>query len=108
MNDEELRNRLSAVYRERNLMAMALASILHVGGAEAGWYRDHSNDHEWPVVWVDLANGDDTQMGWHAPPGMIPLLENSRLPQEECVYDGHNRADRNNRLMSIIEAGDSS
>lgn len=90
------------VYRERNLLAMALAVRLHNAGGYAGWHRPEEG--EWPVVWFRLPTPGthDTggQVGHHVQPFNVPLLELSPLPNTEPPngYDGHTRRDRLNRL----------
>lgn len=90
------------VYRERNLLVMALATRIHNGGGYAGWH--FPSEGEWPVVWVRLptpgSGGQPRQVGHHVQPFNEPLLELSPLPNESPPngYDGHTRRDRLNRL----------
>ena len=94
------------VYRERNLVVMALAVRVHNGGGYAGWHRPEPD--EWPVVWLRLPlpgdRSDECQVGHHVQPFNVPLLDLSPLPNEGPPngYDGHTRNDRLNRLTDYI------
>jgi len=94
------------VYRERNLLAMALATRIHNGGGYAGWH--YPGDGEWPVVWfrppTPGTHDSGGQVGHHVPPFNEPLLELSPLPIDTPPggYDGHTRRDRLNRLTDYI------
>jgi hypothetical protein len=92
------RPQLDRVYRDRNLLACAVALQQYNGDGDGGWYVD--DDSAWPVVWFYV---DGKQCGFHVPPEMTPLLEQSQLPQGPLVYDHHDRPERNNRLMEFIE-----
>ena len=102
---------LDEVYRERNLLAVALASTFRssAGPGRAGWYRDPMDKHEWPVVWSELpTRHGPVQTGVHVPAFMIPLLEQSVIPRTEPPggYDGHTRVDRLNRYVNYIDSPD--
>jgi len=95
------------LYRERNLLAVALASTFRssAGPGRVGWYWDSNNKHDWPVVWVDLPTPDGpAQAGVHVRPEMCVLLDVSVIPNARPPggYDGHSRTDRLNRYVNYI------
>lgn len=94
-------------YRDRNLLAVALAARNH---RFAGYYYD-DEDPEWPVVWVELpaqegkdrfAREQRRQVSWHVSPDLQELvedvLEEQRPPQG---FDGHSRTEKNQRLVEF-------
>jgi hypothetical protein len=93
---------ISAVYYDRNLLAVTLADLLSAdtSDTDAGWYLDPHTDG-WPVVWVDLPTG---QASWHIPPERRSLLERSTLDNDvpDGGYDRHTRADKNRRLSDYL------
>jgi hypothetical protein len=95
---------ITDVYRERNLLATALAIGFHRERADAGWHYPPGGD--WPVVWVQLPiGGTYRQVGYHVPPTDRPLLDASSLPNRPPPggYDDHDRTDRLNRVTKYIE-----
>lgn len=95
------RGKFDRLYRDRNLLAVAFAVWLHDAGYDAGYYLD---DSPWPVVWIQLpaATPPRPTCGYHVPPCHAAMLEASPLPNAPYEYDGHTRAERNNRLLSFI------
>jgi len=102
---------MEQLYRERNLLAVALASTLRSSAApgRAGWYRDRRSRHGWPVVWTELPTpGGYVQAGVHVRPQMTVLLDQSVIPRTPPPdgYDGHSRVDRLNRYVNFIDSPD--
>lgn len=96
---------ISAVYNDRNLLAVTLADLLSADTTseiDAGWYLDPHTDG-WPVVWVDLPTG---QASWHVPPERRSLLERSTLNNDvpDGGYDRHTRDQKNERLSEYLTA----
>lgn len=86
---------LQAVYRERNLLAVAFTTLCYdTGAGAAGWYQ-HGGEG-WAVVYVTLPEG---QMSWHVPEELIPE-DLPRVVSEE--YDGHTPEQKNDRLTDYI------
>lgn len=95
MSDEKP---IQAVYRDRNLLACALAEL--IGYPMAGWTPAPDDDgEEWAVVFAETPHG---QVSWHVPREMA---ENLVTRNDEYVYDGHDREVKNDRLASWTEDG---
>ena len=97
------------LYRERSLLAIALASTFRssAGPDRAGWYYDEDNRHGWPVVWSELPTHEGyVQAGVHVRPELCALLDQSVIPRASPPggYDGHSRVDRLNRYVNYIES----
>lgn len=81
------------VYEDRNALAIALAAAVPVSG-----YYYTKDETNWPVVWVHPTQG---QASWHVPPDMDEILFESGLVLHEPKggYDGHDRVEKNKRLL---------
>lgn len=89
-------------YRTRNYTAIAFASVVAdlYGATAAGWRYDPTDHSGWPVVFIESERG---QIGWHVPPDLEPILEDSTIPNRDPSggYDEHSRHDRLERLWQI-------
>jgi len=86
------------VYRDRNLLACALAA--EIGWPMAGWTPAPDGDgDEWAVVWVETPMG---QVSWHVP---RDLAESLVRRNDDYEYDGHSREIKNDRLAAWAEDG---
>jgi len=107
----ELKHEKDKFARERNLLAVALAAR---NSGFGGYYFAEDSD-DYPVVWAELPNlGEDVderfdrderlQVSWHVDPTVAELVE-SELPNEEPPrgWDGHDRAEKNQRLVEFVE-----
>jgi len=103
---DELREQKKRAYADRNLLAVAYAVEIGRGGdwGSAGWYFPDDERDPWPVVWAETVH---KQQSWHVKPEFEDLLAES--PLDECVptngWDGHTRAEKNQRLIRQIAAG---
>lgn len=103
------------VYRERNLLAVALlyeragrpAGRVRNRRGPLGWWpdRDTVNGDEWAVVWCDLgalnpATTDRRQVGWHVPVEIVPQW----VPRADPEYaaDPYSTTEKNARLAREI------
>lgn len=91
----------SAVYHERNLLAVALISARFEMGYPCGWWPDTDdvNGEEWAVVWTNLEQTHDSQVGWHIPREMVPEW----LPKYDPEYDGYTTGEKNARVAEFAE-----
>jgi hypothetical protein len=103
---DELKKQTERAYADRNLLAVAYAVEIGRGGnwGSAGYYYPDDERDPWPVVWAETVH---EQQSWHVKPEFKDLLAES--PLDECEptngFDGHTRADKNNRLTRQIAAG---
>lgn len=84
------------VYRDRNLLALALArSVAESHGVHNVGTYEHD---EWSVVAVRLPSGVAT---WHMRPETVP----DWLPERDAEewFDGHTRAEKNQRVKAFAE-----
>ena len=86
---------IDEVYRDRNLLACALAESTQIGG----WTPDDENGDEWAIVFVETPHG---QLSWHVPREMAESLV---LRADWYEHDGHDRRIKNDRLASWTEEG---
>lgn len=90
---------ISEVYQDRNRLAAAFAMLAHrVGGSSCagGWQPPAAEDadaDEWAVCWARLPTG---QVSWHVPRS---LVEATALVRERLEWDGHDRDEKNDRLL---------
>lgn len=95
------------VYRERNLLALALIRQMydasrmraHERGTkvmECGWWldRDDVNGEQWAVVWANTPAG---QIGYHVPREMVP----DWLDKKDPNYDGYATEEKNRRVQDL-------
>jgi hypothetical protein len=91
------------VYRERNLLALALAK--HGRNVCFCWKVDPENE-DWAIVYIDTSKG---QISYHVPRSMVELLlgqsEEYRKNKNEPVWDGHSDKEKNIRLQKWIFEG---
>lgn len=97
---------LEEVYRDRNLLAVAFATLVQELGVpdpdpyySAGWTGpapDDADAEEWAIVWARL-KGD--LVSWHVP---RELAERSDLRRRPHDYDGHSREEKNDRLTRFF------
>lgn len=84
------------VYRERNLLATALAVDRNRRGERAGWSEptdeDDADADEWAVIWIELPTG---QVSWHVPRTLVEATDLERRPYQ---WDGHSRLEKNARI----------
>lgn len=93
---KEFKEKLDAVYAERNQCVAALAFMAVKAGIKAGIGRDASEscEDEWRnVVYIDLPTG---QVSWHFHESEMKLLYG--LPDYETEYDGHSTEEKYERL----------
>lgn len=93
--DSEVKTK-SDVYRERNLLALALIHEIYLNSTVlAGWWPDTDdvNGEEWAVVWVNLP-ANRGQVGWHIPQELVPVW----LPKLDPNYDGYSTETKNRRI----------
>lgn len=87
------------VYEDRNLLALAFAAIVDdVEGYESGWRLTEDDDadaDQWAIVWADTPAG---QVSWHVP---RELVDGSTVAPKLQDWDGHNRAEKNQRLIGL-------
>lgn len=85
------------VYYDRNILACAFIADCD-SDIETGWTpADHlENDDEWVIVWAALNTG---VVSWHAPADLATTLLDRN---DNYEYDGHTRADKNERLIEYI------
>ena len=95
MGEEDPRSR-DAIYRDRNLLACALAQATH---APSGWYPDPENRTEWALVWIATPMGE---VSWHVP---RELVEDLGLRRKEIEYTGYSTDEKNDRLAAWAAAG---
>ena len=83
----------SAVYYERNVLALAYIDLCQQNGVPTGWWPDTDdiNDEPWAVVWANMPGG---QVGWHVPLDLVPLW----LPKRDPEYDGYSTSEKHRRL----------
>ncbi|MCU4926663.1 hypothetical protein OB905_11830 [Halobacteria archaeon AArc-dxtr1] len=97
--DESTEKCIDDVYHDRNLLAIAFATIVATtwGPDRSGYYFDDG----WPVVWVDTPTG---QKSWHLKPDLLDVLERSSLTESKPNggFDGHGRVTKNSRLARYI------
>lgn len=86
---------IDEVYRDRNLLALALA----VSTSAPSAYHDDPEAEGWSVVWIQTPNGE---VSWHAP---TELVERFGLRYKEREYTGYSREAKNDMLASWIKAG---
>lgn len=86
------------VYRDRNLLACAIANMLDY--PMAGWTPAPDTDSDgWAIVWAETPMG---QVSWHVP---RDLAESLVTRCDDYDYDGHDREEKNDRLASWAEEG---
>jgi hypothetical protein len=91
------------VYRDRNLLACALANLR--GPPMGGWTPaddpddDDADADEWAIVWVETPMG---QVSWHVPRDMAERLVRRN---DRYEYDGHTREVKNDRMASWCDEG---
>lgn len=99
-----LQEQKEQAYQDRNLLAIAYATEIDRGESwmEGGYY--YHDDEEFPVVWAETVIG---QQSWHVTPEFEELLADSPLEESEPTngYDGHSRAEKNQRLVQQVAAG---
>lgn len=103
---------LAEVYEDRNALALAYAALVNrhhealrdLGYSEiardyrAMWKPDDGDDAdaaEWAILY---AITPQSQVSWHIPRS---LAEQADLPQKYVRWDGHTRAQKNDRLRSL-------
>lgn len=84
------------VYRDRNLLACALAQATD---APSGWKPAPDNPENWGIVWIETPMG---QVSWHVPREMAECLAPVRRYSD---YDGYDRQTKNDRLASWCDEG---
>lgn len=94
------------IYRDRNLLAAAISVMAYRLESSptfqeyaGGWTDPDADDadaDEWAIVWAVL---EGEQVSWHVPRN---LVEDIDLPNRPHDYDGHTRAEKNNRLEDYI------
>jgi hypothetical protein len=92
---------LAETYQDRNRLAVAFASIAdRIPSLAAGWHAptdaDDADADAWATVWAELPTG---QVSWHVPRS---LVDDARLPERLIEYDGHDRVEKNHRLMRSV------
>lgn len=94
-------SKLDAVYRERNLVAAALARLAIAQGWKAGIGNDPSVEEGWQnVLFIDLPTG---QVSWHIHSSEIEAF--SSLQWYENAWDGHTVMEKNARLFEFVNNG---
>jgi len=93
MTDEEA---IDEVYRDRNLLACALAQATH---APSGWKPAPDAGDEWVIVWIETPMG---QVSWHVPRDMAESLA---PPRRDAEYSGYDRDQKNDVLASWADEG---
>lgn len=96
MSDDSGGKAIEDVYRDRNLLAVALAEFTH---APSGWKPDSENPGEWAIVWIETPCG---QVSWHVPQEMAAI---GSLRERDAEYEGYDREIKNDRLAAWISAG---
>lgn len=83
----------TAVYYERNVLALAYIHECWTRGYPTGWWADTDdvNADDWAVVWADTPTG---QVGWHVQHELVP----DWLPERDPDYDGYSTAEKHRRL----------
>lgn len=87
---------IDGVYRDRNLLACALARTTH---APSGYYLDEESPDKWAIVWIETPQG---QVSWHVPRELVDGLS---VPRNPIEWDGHSRATKNSRLAHWTSRG---
>ena len=93
MTDEKS---VDEVYRDRNLLACALAQATH---APSGWKPDERFPEQWAIVWIETPMG---QVSWHVPRDMAESLA---PPRRDAEYSGYDREQKNDVLASWADEG---
>lgn len=88
---------LTAVYRERNLLAQLAARLAQVAGLQVYLCED-ADEPEWPVLYIELPTG---QVSWHISPDDflwpdLPL----RRPN---TWDGHTTEEKYSRVARFVQ-----
>ncbi|AAY24937.1 ORF 11 [Haloarcula hispanica virus SH1] len=102
---------IGEVYDDRNALVLGLAATvqrlhdkLRAAGQGAAmeyrtcWTEDDGLDadaDEWAIVYCWLPTG---QVSWHVPREMV---EQTDIPKKSAEWDGHDRAEKNQRLRSL-------
>ncbi|PHQ39077.1 hypothetical protein DJ69_08135 [Halorubrum persicum] len=89
--DEQDEKALEDVYRERNLLACALAVATD---APSGRKPAPDAGDEWAIVWIETPMG---QVSWHVP---ADLAESIGTMQRDSDYSGYSREQKNDVLAS--------
>ena len=89
-------HQIAELYRERNLLAQCVASLLHL--ASMGSYGGPTDNDDkapgWPVLVIDTSVG---QISWHLAAADAVLAERTAARP----YDGHTKATANARLEEL-------
>lgn len=96
-SDDSADKSIGEVYRDRNLLAFALArSVADLNGVQSVGTYEHD---EWAVVAVRLPSGP---VSWHVRPETVPDWIPERDPSE--WFDGHDRAEKNERVEDYADS----
>jgi hypothetical protein len=94
--DEQDEKALDEVYRDRNLLACALAVAT---GAPSGWKPAPDAGDEWAIVWIETPMGE---VSWHVP---TELAESLGPVKRDSDYGGYSREQKNDVLASWADEG---
>ncbi len=94
---DESEKSIDDVYHDRNLLAIAFATVVEMARGSSGFYYDN----DWPVIWVETPAG---QTSWHIHPDLEDVLKRSTLQERPPSdgWDGHDRVTKNSRLARYI------
>lgn len=95
MTQDTEQKAIDEVYRDRNLLACAVAELAGIGG----WTPAEEDPEEWAIVFAETPMG---QVSWHVPREMAESLVRRARSYE---YDGHSRDVKNDRMASWVEEG---
>lgn len=100
--NQELLDKLNAVYYERDQCVVGLAKLAQDYGLNCGIGKDENAESpEWEnVVYIDLPAG---QVSWHVPAREIHLF--SFLDSYNGKWDGHDTEEKYRRVMQMFPKG---